>query len=117
LIQLTSVKSSGQAVAAFVCDVELLVCDQKLGAGQLTRPDVGVRVVAFSSEPESVLVGKLPDAFQTGPAVDWHVVLREHCLQLLVRVQALANSIGSGLHAGWHGSTGAFRKNCVKTLI
>lgn len=47
----------------------LLILDVELRTGRLARSDVRLRMLALSREQELVLVGKLPDAFQTGTAV------------------------------------------------
>lgn len=51
-------KCARHALTLFVCDVELLIGDQELRSGRLTRTNLGVWIVAFTSKSETILCDK-----------------------------------------------------------
>jgi hypothetical protein len=83
-----------------VGDVELLVGDQELGAGGLTRPDLGVGIVTLAGELEPVLVGEIPDSLERRAAVNRDVVFREERDDLLAVVQIATKTLQGGLVVG-----------------
>jgi hypothetical protein len=89
-----------------VGDVELLVGDQELGAGGLTRPDLGVGIVTLAGELEPVLVGKIPDSFERRAAINRDVVFREERDDLLAVVQIATKTLQGGLVVGDVDATG-----------
>lgn len=53
--------------------------------------NLGVGIVALAGEPETILIGKLPDTFKRRSAQQWDVVVVEVRDELLVASDAFAD--------------------------
>jgi hypothetical protein len=102
----TPIECPSHPLTLLVGDVELLVGDQELGAGGLTRPDLGVGIVTLAGELEPVLVGKIPDSFERRPAINRDVVFREERDDLLTVVQIATKTLQGRLVVGDVDATG-----------
>lgn len=92
-----AVKRARHSLAFLVRDIKLLVLDQELRPGCLTRLNQGVLVVAFARKTEPILVRKLPHALQRRSTIHGHIILVEHRDEVLFGVDVVADLLDRGL--------------------